>query len=64
MTMPIIKIKIAESKTCWWSNIKSKDGLNWRHDNIFAITRIYNRDTKFYIYRLTIGRFTIGVMKG
>lgn len=54
----IIIYKIAEPKTCWWSNIKNRS----RMDTLFGVTRTYLRKERKYIYRLTIGRFTIGVL--
>jgi hypothetical protein len=65
MKFPIIIYKIAEPKTCWWSNIrrkKSKEHIRQRQDMLFGITRSYHRNERKYIYRLTIGRFTIGIM--
>ena len=47
----MFKIKLANSKTCWWSNSKGR----YRHDTLIGITRSYNRIYKLYIYRFTIG---------
>ena len=54
----IIKYEMANPKTCWWSNTKGRS----RQDHIISITRTYIRTHKKYIYKLTIGRFIIGVM--
>lgn len=58
--LPMIKIKIANPKTCWWANTKGR----WRNDTLIGIQRHYNRNYKVYVYRLIIGRLTIGVMFG
>ena len=58
MKLPIIKIKIAEKGTLWWSNTKRRT----RDDMLITLSRHYLRPYKLYIYRLTIFRFTIGVM--
>lgn len=58
MKMPIVIAKIAKPGTCWWSNTSR----NQRMDTLFGITRTFMRKDKKYIYRLTLGRFTIGVM--
>ena len=58
MKKPIVKIKIAYKNTLWWSNTKK----GWRHDTLIAFNRHYHRPTKKYLYRLTIFRFTMGVM--
>lgn len=60
-----MQIKFKLGKTIWWSNTREKNNKNnrWRHDTLFGFTRSYSRRYKFYVYRLTIGRFTVGFSK-
>lgn len=61
---PLIHWKVAEPKTCWWSNTRHRKGKNVsrRQDTIVAINRTYRREDGKYIYSLTVGRFKIGIM--
>lgn len=58
-----MQLRVKIGKTIWWSNIREKSDNNsrWRHDTLFGITRHYSRKYRYYLYRLTIGRFTIGI---
>lgn len=58
-----IKIKIAWGDTLWWSNIRPRKdrGSRWRHDTIVGITRAYARAYGVYVYRFTVGKFTVGI---
>jgi hypothetical protein len=58
-----MQIRFKIGKTIWWSNIRSNTDSRWRHDTLFGITRAYSRTYKYYLYRITIGRFTIGFGK-
>lgn len=56
------RAKLAEPKTCWWSNVKPRKGTNrWRYDTLFGITRAYERNSGLYIYKFIVGRLNIGV---
>ncbi len=63
-----IQVRVRWGDTLWWSNVRvnpSKVAIHgdsrWRHDTLIGITRAYSRTYKTYVYRLTIGKLTVGI---
>ena len=50
--------RIAIGRTYWWSNVKGRT----RMDTLVGITRTWCRPEKVYIYRLILGRWTVGFL--
>ncbi len=56
-------VGLSPFKTLWFSRDKTKKGLALREDKLIALTRIYVRMTRTYVYSLYLGPLHLAYYK-